>query len=485
MSSPILDALLGTGLEAFEEQTPEVAPVPSIDVAVCEDEVAVVEAATGAVQAEAAMLDSVEAVIETDTLVDAQTELVCETVEVVASMESFIGSPMSKQDALALQMRVVQATRGQYGKERIVGSVESFGTDITTDDALQAGLEGIGEFLTAAKNKLSGLVAALRARVSGFFKDAFVNFDKVAKRSAAVQRLAKGTTGESNSSAIQLSIDTAMHLVKDGKLAPNLANLVADLSKTAEAVMRVNNNELAEHRKKFIDLVNPLASADIETASGIAKKVGEWRLPKPGYAKTKIQTSSRTLDTFRSDVLPGDEALIVEVPIDLDKGTSLSKQLEIAGDQAWANGVALKEVAKKPSKLDLAIDTLKPAEIVKITETIDAILGDIKTYSKTWGAWDEANNELDRLMGILINVRWEGDVAQYEGTAEDAYGDAYVMTSTLNMRLADTVYYINSAYGFLSTQPTILLSKKLIVVLNRVLEVCERSLATYSDNNLK
>lgn len=481
----ILDGLLGAGLEAFEEQAPAVTPVPSIDVAICEEEVAVVEAATEAVQAEVVLLASAEAVVETDALVDAQTTLVQETADVVASMESFIGSPMSKQDALALQLRVIQATQGQYGKERIVGSLESFGTDIATDDALNAGLEGMGEFLAAAKNKLSNLVSVMRQRVSGFFKDAFVNFDKVAKRSAAVQRLAKNTSGESNSSAIQLQLDTALHLVKDGKLVPNLGTVVSELSKAAEAVMRANNVALADHRKKFIELVNPLATADIEAARDIAKKIADWRLPKPGYATSKIQTSSRTLDLFRGDVLPGDEALFVTVPANVDVGSGLSARLEAACDAAWGNGVELKDTAKKPNKLDLAVDTLKPAEMVKITETIDAILGDIKTYSKTWGAWDEANSELDRLMGILANVRWEGDAAEYEGSYGGADGEAYVMTSTMNMRLADTIYYINSAYGYMSTQPTLLMAKKLIVVMNRVLEVCERSLATYSDNNLR
>lgn len=134
------------------------------------------------------------------------------------------------------------------------------------------------------------------------------------------------------------------------------------------------------------------------------------------------------------------------------------------------------------------MDTLKPAEMVKITETIDAILGDIKTYSKTWGAWDEANGELDRLMGILASVRWEGDSEEYEGsttTTVNNHSITTIHTSTLNIRLADTIYYINSAYGYMSTQPTLLLAKKLIVVMNRILEVCERSLATYSDNNLR
>lgn len=489
----ILDAVMNVGMEAFDDASApavtanpdEVPATVSIDVTVCEDEQAVVEAAIEATQAETALIVSADAVEATEKVVCAQTELVTETAEVVASMESLIGSPMSKADAMALQLRVVQATKGQYGVQQIVGSVESFGTDISTDDALNVGLEGIGEFLTAAKNKLSNLAVVLRQRVSGYFKDAFVSFDKVAKRNEAVQRLAKGTTGESNSSAIQLPIDTAQHLIKDGKLVQNLAALVGELSKYSEVVMKANNTVLADHRKDFINLVNPLATADLEAARGIAKKVADWRLPKPEYAKTKIQTSSRTMDQFRGDVLPGDEALYVTYPVDVsENGASLSDRLENVGHKAYVQDVSLKEVTKKPNKLDLAIDTLKPAEIVKITEAVDGILSDIKLYSKTWGAWDQANNELDRLMSILVSVQWDGDAEEYEGTVV-VNASTTVFTSTLNMRLADAIYYINAGYGYMSTTPVMLLSKKLIVVMNRILEVCERSLATYSDNNLR
>ncbi|QXO10293.1 hypothetical protein pEaSNUABM37_00334 [Erwinia phage pEa_SNUABM_37] len=494
MSSFILDSLLGDGLEAFDDSaaapvtaTPDGTPaaVPSVDVTVCEEEIAVVEAATDAVKAEAQLIDTIVEVEATEVLLDAQTELVVETSAVVASMESFIGAPMSKQDALVLAMRVTQATRGQYVGTRVVGSVESFGTDIATDDAMNAGLEGIGEFLEAARNKLSGITAVMRAKVSAFFKDAFVNFSKVSQRAAAVERLAKGTTGESNSSAIQLPLDTAWQLVRDGKVVTNFAKEVADLAKMAEVIMKDTTEELAADRRKFIELVSPLATADLDTARGIAKKIVDWKMPKPGYAKVKLQTPSRTTDVFRSEVLMGDQAIFVSVPLDMSSpNDSLNTRLDKIYGAYRVLDVATREVGKKPNKLDLALDTLKPAEIVKITEAVQAVLGDIKVYSKSWNAWDEANTDLDRLMNILVNVEYEGDDETYEGTVTTQYGST-VYTNKLNYRLADSVWYVNAAYGYMSTQPIIQVAKRLIVVLNRILEVCERSLATYSDNNLK
>lgn len=493
MSSLILQSLIGEGLESFEdkdgpgiEATPEntPAPTPAIDITVCEEERAVVEAAEEAATAEVVLIDSAASLDATDALADAQTVLVAETSKVVASMESFVGSPMSKHDALALQKRVVEATKGQYGQQCIVGSLEAFGTDIATDDALNAGLEGLGEFLKEARNKLSGIIQVLRAKVGGFFKDIGVNFDKVAKRSEAIQRLAKNTAGESNASAIQLPLDTAWHLVKDGKVVANLAKEVSDLTKFAEAVMRDNNAEMSADRKKFIELVSPLATASLDEAQKIAKKISEWKLPKPAFAKTKIQTSSRTTDLYRSDVLPGDEALFITMPLDINSpSTTLAQRLENVGTMVTALDMSLSDVAKRPNKLDVSIDTLKPAEIVKITEAVSAILGDVKTYSKLWGSWDEANNELDRLLNILANVEWNDDET-YVGSESD--GEFHtVYTSKLNYRVADAVWYINAAYGYLSTYPVIYVSRKLIVLMNRILEVCERSLATYSDNNLK
>ena len=494
MSSLILAQLIGEGLESFEDAAAapvtadagaEVPAVPSVDVTVCEEEIAVVEAAGEAATAETAIVLSADAVVEAECLVDAQTEVVVQTAQVTASMESYVGSAMTKHDALALQMRVQQATKGQYAATQVVGSLEAFGTDITTDDALEAGLEGLGEFLKEARNKLSGMVAVLRAKMAGFFKDAHVSFDKVSARAAAVERLAKNTSGESNASALQLPLDTAWHLVKDGKVVTNFAKEMGDLAKFAELVLKENNSSVSEHRRKFIELVSPLISCDLEEANKLAKQIADWKLPKPDYAKTKIPTSSRTTDLYRSDVLLGDEALFVMLPTDVSSNTdNVAQRLAALSSVYFGLEVGLKDVAKRPNKLDVSIDTLKPAEIVKIAETITAVLGDIKVYAKTWGAWDEANSDLDRLMTVLATVQWEGDAENYEGAVSNG-ASTTVYVSTLNTRVADAIWYINAAYGYMATTPTILLAKKLIVLMNRALEVCERSLATYSDNNLK
>lgn len=488
MSSNTLSLLIGEGLESFEDAAaplidadPNPEPsVPSIDVTICPVEVEVVEAATDAAKAEVILVASAEAVTAAEELVDAQTEVVINTVDVVASMESFVGSPMSKYDALALQQRVVQATKGSY--MHVVGSLEAFGTDVNVDDALNAGLEGLGDFLKEARGKLASLTSVMRAKMATFFKDAFVSFDKVSKRAEAVGRLAKGTTGESNSSALQIPLDTAWHLVREGKLITNLVKELPELGKLCELVLKTSTEDLSDHRKKFIELVSPLTSVELEPALKIAKQVAAWRVPKPAFAKTKIQTSSRTVDVYRSDILLGDKAIYVSMPLDTSKPSdNLNRRLDAVADMFFSCEVSVDDVAKKPAKLDLAVDTLKPAEIVKITEEIGAILGDIKLYAKRWGEWDEHNTELDRLMNVLMTIGWHGDTTVYQGTDEDGT----VHTSDLNTSLAHAIWYINGCYGFLSTVPVSKFVGKTIVTLNRILEVCERSLATYSDNNLK
>lgn len=44
----------------------------------------------------------------------------------------------------------------------VVGSLEALGTDVNVDDALNTGLEGLGEFLKEARGKLSALINATR-----------------------------------------------------------------------------------------------------------------------------------------------------------------------------------------------------------------------------------------------------------------------------------------------------------------------------------
>lgn len=490
MSASTLSFLLADGLNAFDDVDADpvvavpddaAAPTPSIDVTVCAEEIEVVKASTEAANAEVALVDAATAFAQADAQADAQTKLVIETAAVVGSMESFQGSVMTKVDAQALQTSVVYATRGQYEAARVVGSLEAFGGEVSVEDALNAGLEGLGDFLKEARGKLASITANLRAKMSGFLKDAFTNFDKVAKRAEAIERMAKNTSGESNSSSLQLPLDTAWHLIKDGKLSSNLAKEIPELSKFAAAIFKDSPNELAADRKKFIELVSPLATVELEDAQKIAKKVTEWKVPKPAFAKTKLQNSARTFDVYRSDVMLGDQAIFVSVPIDQSSpNDSLGTRLDRVADQMWVVDVDLKEVAKKPAKLDLAVDTLKPAEIVKIAEEVSAIMADIKLYSKSWSAWEDSNNELDRLMQVVHTVTWTGDEATYQGSTE--FG---VMTSNLNLRLADAIWYINSAYGYLSVYPTLKLASRIILTLNRILEVCERSLATYNDNNLK
>lgn len=487
MSVNPLSFLLASGLNAFDDVSapavdanpnPEPA-TPSIDVTVCPEEIEVVQAAQEAAEAEVAVVVAVQELAETEAQVDAATEVVANTAVVVASMESYKGSPMTKSDALALQQRVQQATKGQY--HNVVGSLEAFGTDVSVDDALDAGLEGLGDFLKEARNKLADVTKVMRAKVAGFFKDAFVGFDKVAKRAEAVQRLAKNTNGESNASAIQLPLDTAWNLVKDGKVVTNLGKEIAELGKFAEAVMRTNNEAMCADRNKFIELVSPLASASYDDALAIAKKIADWRVPKPAFATKKLQTSSRTLDVFCSETIMGDQALFISMPAGDNKVGNLMDRLNALAAHWALSDVELSDVAKKPNKLDVAIDTLKPAEIVKITEAIDAILNDLKVYNKTLYSWEVANPELDRLMEVLYTVGWDEDRGAYEGSDDD--GTVYI--SKLNMNLAYSVYYVNIMYGYFITYPTMKLAGKLLVILNRALEVCERSLATYNDNNLK
>lgn len=461
---------------------PDPEPV-SVVLAINEDEKELVIASTEAAQAEISLIDSDCALEEVEDQLGEQIQVVVETENVVASMESFVGSAMTMQDAVALQQWVTSATRGEYDQGKVVGSLESFGNDVSTDDALNAGLEGLGEFLKAARNKAADLRKVMVARWNSFFKDAFVGFDKVARRADALAKLAKNTAGESNSSTIQLPLDTAWRLVREGKVSENLPKDLGDLSKFAKAVFKDNAEALTIHRKKLIDIAVRLSTADYDDALKIGKELVAYELPGVGVCKTKVVNNSNTVDVFRSDEFLGGISIFFCKPIDkINAQLPLPRQLGDKFNSIIATDISIAETGKKTPKLDVSIDTLQPAEIAKLADDVNAILGDIKQYRTNYGDWYASNTELDRVIHILASVPWSGDSGTTVVNESDT--GTQVTFFGLNNDLADVIDGMNDTYSYLTVAPIRALTAELMPILNRALEVGERSLATYSDNNL-
>jgi len=461
---------------------------PSIVLAINEDEQELVAAATAAAQAEVALIDADCALEDSETQLTEQAQIVSEVENVVASMESFVGSPMSMQDAVGLQKWVVSATRGEYDQNKVVGSLESFGNDISTDDALNAGLEGIGDFLKAARNKLGDIRKVMVANWASFFKEAFLGFDKVARRAEAVAKIAKSTSGESNASSIQLPLDTAWRLVKDGKVSQNLPKDLADLGKFTKLIFKDNADALIVHRKKLVDIAVRLSTAEYDDALKIAKELVNYELPTVGVCKIKVQSNSNTVDLYRSDEVLGGVAVTFAKPVDkINAQLPLSRQLADKWNNIIRTDVSVAATGKKTPKLDVAIDTLQPAEIAKLADDVSAILGDVKQYRTNYADWYASNTDLDRAIAVLANVPWSGD----NGTTvvdndTDANGNSVSVVSIigLNQDIADVVDSLHDQYSYLTVAPIRAFTAELLPILNRVLEVGERSLATYSDNNL-
>lgn len=460
----------------------------SLVLAINEDEQELVAASTAAAQAEVDLIDAdCELECSEDQLTE-QVQIVSEVENVVASMEGFVGSPMSMQDAIGLQKWVVSATRGEYDQSKVVGSLEAFGNDVSTDDALNAGLEGIGDFLKAARNKLSDIRKVMVANWANFFKEAFLGFDKVARRAEALGKIAKATSGESNSSSIQLPLDTAWRLVKDGKVSQNLPKDLADLGKFTKSVFKDNAEALLIHRKKLVDIAVRLSTADYDDALKIAKELVNYELPGVNVCKIKVQTNSNTVDLYRSDEVLGGVAVTFARPVDkVNAQLPLSRQLADKWNNIIRTDVSVAATGKKTPKLDVAIDTLQPAEIAKLADDVSAILGDVKQYRTNYADWYASNTDLDRALSVLANVPWSSD----QGTTvvdnqTDANGNTTSVVSIigLNEDIADVVECLHDAYSYLTVGPIRAFTAELLPILNRALEVGERSLATYSDNNL-
>lgn len=461
---------------------------PGIVLAINEDEQELVAAATAAAQAEVSLIDADCELENTEAQLTEQAQVVSEVENVVASMESFVGSPMSMQDAVGLQKWVVSATRGEYDQAKVVGSLEAFGNDTSTDDALNAGLEGIGEYLKAARNKLGDIRKVMVASWANFFKEAFLGFDKVARRADALAKIAKSTAGESNASSIQLPLDTAWRLVKDGKVSQNLPKDLADLGKFTKLVFKDNADSLLVHRKKLVDIAVRLSTAEYDDALKIAKELVNYELPTVGVCKIKVQTNSNTVDLYRSDEVLGGVALTFAKPVDkINAQLPLSRQLADKWNNVIRTDVSVAATGKKTPKLDVAIDTLQPSEIAKLADDVSAILGDVKQYRTNYATWYAANTDLDRAIAVLANVPWSGDNGTTVVDSEtDANGNTVTEVSIigLNQDIADVVDALHDQYSYLTVAPIRAFTAELLPILNRALEVGERSLATYSDNNL-
>jgi len=491
-----LDNILSIGLEDLDdesatevkpEDTTVVAETVVIEPNECVEEIELVEAAEEAAEAEAAVVEAAEELCEVECAMDDQIEVITETEQVVASMESFKGTIVTKGDALALQHLIAIATKGRYDTQKVVGSLEAFGTDITTDEALNAGLEGIGDFLKAARSKLGEMRKVMVARWVSFFKEVGVGYDKVARRAEALTALAKVTTGESTSSSIQLPLDTAWRLVKDGKVSSNLSKDLTEMAKFIKLVYKDSSEGVDVQRGKFVKTVAELATADYDQAVKIAKELVAIELPKLDVAKLKVPMNSTSYDVYRSEEILGGVALFYNHPIVKDNAAlPLIRRIDNKYNSMFDIDITAHELGKRQPKLDCALDTLKPAEIAKLGEDVLAILTDIKQYSRSYSTWFDENHDLDRVIKILASAGWDedGGVTSTETTVEQGDVTVNVTVTGLNTALADLIEMYNDTYAYLAVGPIRELSSELIQILNRVLEVGERCVATYNDNAL-
>ncbi|WP_311763340.1 MULTISPECIES: hypothetical protein [Proteus] len=472
-----LNLIISTGLNALETENtssvPELAPV-------CEVTKEVIIAAGESASAEVDVLKAVAEVESTEELVTTQEKVVVETQNVVASMESFIGTPVTKSEAMLIRNMVVGASLGMYQAEKVVGSLESFGTDVCTDDALNAGLEGLGEFIQNSVAKLGELRKVLSAKFVGFFKDAFLSIDKIDRRADAVLAMSKGTEGDSNSSTLQLPLDLAWRLTREGKVVSNLPKEVVELGKQVKLLFKDNADAMDKDRKRLVDLVTPLPNADGKQALEIARKIAAFKIPNPSFATIKVPTASTSIDIFRGAEMLGGKAIFISVPKPVDAGDSLRKGLDACINNVMRSQVETEEMTKRQAKVDCAFDTLTPAEITRLAEDVKAVLQDISSYKKSYSSWDADHKEIDRVMEVVYSVTWDGD--EFEVDTDEK---GFVKRNPINHMMADAIYMLNQQYNYYTVGPIYYMMAEVIPVLNRILEVCERSLATYPTNNLK
>lgn len=473
-----LDYFLSTGLEDIETST--VAAVPEIG-NICDDEKELVLAATDASKGEGDVLIAMNEITVAEKAADVQERVVLQVGELQASMESFVGQPVTKAEVALLGKSIHEASFGEMTAEKIHGSLEAFGVDVTSEDQLNAGLESLGEFLSAAKGKLRDARRVLVAKLTGFFKDAFLTLEKIDRRADAVIKLANGTDGETTSSSIQLPLDTAWRISREGKVPTNLSKELTDLAKVVKAVMKDSPEAVNADRKRLVDLVTPLTSANAAKALEITRKLIDYKFPKLGFASIKVPTASTSVELSRSVEMMGGKAIFVKSPTQTKTSEGLRKGLNLLINSVFETDICTGEMSKRQARIDCAFETLSPAEIIKVAEDVKAVLADMSTYKKTYAGWDEEHKELDRMMEVVATVNWEGD--EFEGLVEPVSGT--VVRESINVTIADAIFMANQMYNYLAVGPVYSIMGELIPVLNRIMEVAERCLATYKTNTIK
>lgn len=473
-----LDYFLSTGLESIETTT--VAAVPVVG-DICDAEKELVLAATDASKGEGDVLIAINEIDVAEKAANVQERVVVEVGELHASMEAFASEPVTKAEVALLGKSISEATFGEMSAEKIHGSLEAFGVDVTAEAQLNAGLESLGTFLTEAKAKLRDARRVLVAKVTGFFKDAFLTLEKIDRRADAVIKLANGTDGETTSSSIQLPLDTAWRISREGKVPTNLSKELGDLAKVVKAVMKDSPDAVNADRKRLVDLVTPLTNANAAKALEIARKLADYKFPKLSFASVKVPTASTSVDLARSVEMMGGKAIFVKSPVQSKSSESLRKGLGLLIDSVMETDICVGEMSKRQARIDCAFETLSPAEIIKVAEDVKAVLADMSTYKKTYAGWDEEHKDLDRLMEVVATVSWEGD--EFDAIQEPVNG--VVIRESINVTIADAIFMSNQMYNYLSVGPVYVVMGELIPVLNRIMEVTERCLATYKTNSIK
>lgn len=341
-----------------------------------------------------------------------------EAVEAATSLESYVvalesaaqNGGLDRQGAQVLNVGLthIRKRMGFESADRMVVSMESFGQASSRMGANQRALEGIKDDLAKIWRSIVEHIKKAIEWIKGHFNKVFGAAEKLQKRAKALSEKAKGVNG----TAKEKSFDNdrlVKALAVNGSVPSNPSQHIAKVRTIAELVF------------------NPIAEFNAKGAEEILKELSEGKgdvasISYPAFTPGALKEVSNPKDAgfgephanlalFRSDELPGNKAVLGEVP----KAATTGEDAVKVGSKTTIFLGAFNPKAKDATKT--TVTTLDVSECGKIGDEVDELMAEVIKYrsklSKMGDLKDKVVKAIDKVAKDATTEEDKGKAAFY------------------------------------------------------------------------
>lgn len=342
------------------------------------------EAPPAAESAETELLDVAESA-EEGAAEEAATE---EAVEAVEALESYVtaleaaaeNGGLDRHGARVLNIGLESIyTKLGFSNPKAAVSMESFGGSTSKAGATTLALEDVKEKI---KEIWKSIVAAIKraiAWVKGHFDKMFGAAQNLQKRAKALQEKSKGVTGTQKEKSFE-NERIVKALAKNGTVSANVSTDLEHVKKVAEQVFTTISDFNGKRADEILEKLNASVEAT-DAAANAAISGYQFGVQVP--AQTSVVSDPKAagfgepgtgMTLYRSAELPGNKALLAEVP-----ATALTGEAAFAAEAKFTSYLgAFNPKGKEPSKT--SVNTLQPSECGKIGAEVEEMMQDVINY---------------------------------------------------------------------------------------------------------